>query len=99
MNTIFKWACVGGILLAVASGSRAPAAVRNLPGFSANVYGPNDDGTYPCTSLDPGPPPPGCMPSLVPIGFTVNFYGASFGSLYVNNNGNVTFDSPLSEFT
>ena len=37
--------------------------------------------------------------SSVPIGFTVDFLGATHGSLYVNNNGNVTFDGPLSTYT
>lgn len=36
---------------------------------------------------------------LVNIGFSANFYGSSYTQLYVNNNGNVTFNSPLSTFT
>lgn len=35
----------------------------------------------------------------VPLPFGVNFYGSSFQSLWVNNNGNVTFDGPLSTYT
>jgi hypothetical protein len=35
----------------------------------------------------------------VPIGFTINLFGTSYSNLYVNNNGNVTFDNPLSTFT
>jgi len=35
----------------------------------------------------------------VDIGFTTNFFGLNFNQLYVNNNGNVTFDSSLSSFT
>jgi hypothetical protein len=31
--------------------------------------------------------------------FTINFYGASYSSLFVNNNGNVTFTSALDVFT
>jgi hypothetical protein len=31
--------------------------------------------------------------------FTVNFFGTDYNSLYVNNNGNVTFDGPLSTYT
>src|SRR4029450_5857845 len=34
-----------------------------------------------------------------PIGFPVNFFGTTYQTLFVNNNGNVTFDSPLSTFT
>lgn len=36
---------------------------------------------------------------LVNIGFTANFFGVSNTQLYVNNNGNVTFDAPLGTFT
>ena len=43
----------------------------------------NDDGSSP----------------LVPLGFTVNFYGRTYSQVYVNNNGNVTFDGPLSTYT
>lgn len=40
-----------------------------------------------------------CSGPLTSIGFTINFYGQNFSNLYVNNNGNVTFGSPLSTFT
>jgi hypothetical protein len=36
---------------------------------------------------------------LVPLGFTLNFFGSSFSGVFVNNNGNVTFDEALREFT
>jgi choice-of-anchor A domain-containing protein len=36
---------------------------------------------------------------LVPLPFGVNFFGSRYRGLYVNNNGNVTFDTPLSTFT
>ena len=31
--------------------------------------------------------------------FNIKFYGRTFSSLYVNNNGNVTFDEPLDTYT
>ncbi|MHC4122363.1 MAG: InlB B-repeat-containing protein, partial [Planctomycetota bacterium] len=36
---------------------------------------------------------------VVDIGFTINFFGKTFSRLYVNNNGNVTFNGPLWTFT
>lgn len=36
---------------------------------------------------------------LVNLGFTLNFFGASYNQLYVNNNGNVTFDGALGTYT
>ncbi len=37
--------------------------------------------------------------AAVNIGFTLNFFGTNYSSLYVNNNGNVTFDAPQSTYT
>ena len=53
------------------------------PGFDGNTLAANDDGST----------------GLVPIGFPVDFFGTTFETLFVNNNGNVTFDFPLSTFT
>ena len=69
-----------------------PTAIR--PGFTNNVLAPSDDdytgngtsGTL-LTNL------------LATIGFPINFFGASYTNLYVNNNGNVTFDDYLSAYT
>jgi hypothetical protein len=48
-----------------------------------NVLAANDDGST----------------GLVNIGFSANFFGTTHTQLYVNNNGNVTFNGPLSTFT
>ena len=53
------------------------------PGFNANTLAANDDGST----------------GLVNIGFTTNFFGTDYTQLYVNNNGNVTFDSQLGTYT
>lgn len=37
--------------------------------------------------------------AAVPIGFTIQWEGMSYSNLYVNNNGNVTFDSAQSAYT
>lgn len=74
------------IVLATACALAAAPRVEAGPvvaGFDANTLVPNDDESE-------GP---------VDIGFTVNFFGVSYSSLYVNNNGNVTFDGPLFAFT
>ncbi len=54
-----------------------------LPGFDFHTFCCNDDGSTGGTGL----------------GFTINFYGNSYGSLYVNNNGNVTFAGPQYTYT
>ncbi|MBL8007752.1 MAG: T9SS type A sorting domain-containing protein [Ignavibacteria bacterium] len=44
---------------------------------------PNDDGSS----------------GLIALPFTFNLYGLNFTSLFINNNGNLTFSGPLSTFT
>ena len=53
------------------------------PGFDTNALAGNDDSST----------------GLVPIGFPVEYFGTTYNNLYVNNNGNVTFDAALSTFT
>jgi hypothetical protein len=53
------------------------------PGFNGSTLAANDDDST----------------GAVNIGFDVNFFGLTFNQLFVNNNGNVTFDSSLSSFT
>lgn len=72
--------------LAVAAALTLPArseAGAVRAGFDATVFPGNDDGST-------GP---------VAMGFTINFYGNTRSTLFVNNNGNVTFDSALGTFT
>jgi len=52
-------------------------------GFDSTILPANDDGST----------------GAVAMGFTVNFFGNSRSTLFVNNNGNITFDSPLGTFT
>jgi hypothetical protein len=52
-------------------------------GFSANTLPANDDGST----------------GRVDVGFTLNFFGAAYNQVFVNNNGNITFDNALSTFT
>jgi len=52
-------------------------------GLFTNTLAANDDGST----------------GLVDIGFTIDFYGTSRDQLYVNNNGNVTFDTALDAYT
>jgi hypothetical protein len=35
----------------------------------------------------------------VALGFSVNFFGQTFASIHVNENGNLTFGAPLTDFT
>jgi IPT/TIG domain/Nidogen-like/Carboxypeptidase regulatory-like domain len=53
------------------------------PGFEANTLEANDDGST----------------GLVNLPFPIDFFGTTYSSLYVNNNGNVTFTEPLWTYT
>lgn len=35
----------------------------------------------------------------VPLGFQVNFYGATYNAIYVSNNGTISFRAPQTDFT
>lgn len=90
MTTIFSRCFRHGVaipaVLAALLVCAMPAAagpVLNLPGFHTDVLSPNDDGST----------------GAAPIGFTINFFGVSYSSVYVNNNGNITFTGPLGTFT
>ncbi|HEV3093060.1 MAG TPA: nidogen-like domain-containing protein [Solirubrobacteraceae bacterium] len=53
------------------------------PNCGTNTLAANDDGST----------------NEAPLPFTVNFFGNDYSSLWVNNNGNVTFTQPLSTYT
>ena len=59
-------------------------AVRGNSGFAANSLERNDDSS---------------TLSGWPLGFSINFFGTTFSTVFVNNNGNVTFNGPLPAFT
>ena len=76
-------AAAGGLILSAAAGPLHAQAVRTDAGFATNSLGANDDGST----------------GLIPLGFSANFFGTRYTDAYINNNGNITFDSPLSEYT
>lgn len=69
--------------LAIISLPAFSAAILDPAGFNANTLAGNDDGST----------------GAVPLGFSVNFFGATSSTVFVNNNGNVTFTSALAQFT
>src|ERR1700692_1796893 len=69
--------------LAIMSLPAFSGAILDPAGFNANTLAANDDGSTAAVSL----------------GFSVNFFGANSPTVFVNNNGNVTFTSALSQYT
>lgn len=37
--------------------------------------------------------------TAIPLGFNIDYFGSNYSSVYVNNNGNITFDGPVSTYT
>jgi hypothetical protein len=72
-------------VLASLAGTAAAQAqvIRTNPGFLTASVPRNDDGSSP----------------LAPLGFAINLFGKGRAAVFVNNNGNITFDGPLSTFT
>jgi hypothetical protein len=70
-------------LFAATDAHGAPGVVQELQGCRDNYLEPNDDGSSDAIALP----------------FTVNFQGATYDTAWVNNNGNLTFLRPLSDYT
>ena len=77
------WILSALIFACVGAAPASASAIRSLGGFNANTLAANDDGST----------------LQIPLPFSLNFFGATFNSLHVNNNGNVTFDNSLSTYT
>jgi hypothetical protein len=74
---------LGTALIASVAISATAGAVTIRSGFNGNTLPGNDDGST----------------GAVAIGFGVDFFSLNRTTLYVNNNGNTTFDAPLGSFT
>jgi hypothetical protein len=84
MPTLTSARSVLGLVASVVVTAAAVAGpVRSNAGFTSNTLPANDDGST----------------GSIVLPFSANFFGLTFSSLFVNNNGNVTFGSPLSTFT
>jgi hypothetical protein len=73
-----------GLILATMVTPVEGVAVRTNSGFNTHTLARNDDLS---------------TTSRVPMGFTIDFWGSTYSDLWVNNNGNVTFDSSLWTYT
>ncbi len=70
-----------------------PTVIR--PGFDQQSLGANDDDCYNVDGYNGD-----LLTNLwATIGFPINFFGNVATNLYVNNNGNATFETYLSDFT
>ncbi|WP_437958907.1 DNRLRE domain-containing protein [Sorangium sp. So ce119] len=86
-RNVGRWGTAGAVVLCWCLPSEAlavgPNAVIYDEGCFENTLPPNDDGSSGVQGLP----------------FEVNFYDIRYNSVYVNNNGNITFDGPLNAYT
>ncbi len=73
-----------------------PTATRQLPGLLANTFAPGGAGT---TQVFPGGRTDDGSSTSTPLGFNINFFGISADNVFVNNNGNITLNTAISQFT
>lgn len=78
-----RWSVVAILLASLGTLPTRASAGAVVDGFTASALAKNDDGSS----------------GAVPLGFTVNFFGSTHTTVFVNNNGNITFDSALSTYT
>jgi hypothetical protein len=81
-----RWIVVAASVALVFAMQASPvhaAAIEPLSGCTTNTLPANDDEST----------------LAVNLGFNANFFGPTYSSVYINNNGNVTFTGPLTEFT
>lgn len=83
MKAKFALTAIAASLMLAVAVPSAQAGAIHDSELFTTVFPGNDDGST----------------SLVNIGFNLNFFGNNWNSLYVNNNGNVTFTSPLGTYT
>lgn len=86
MNGFFKSLAIAAIVAIGSNSAKAVSPILTNSGFSTNTLAANDDGST----------------GAIPLGFTVNYFGLNSGAetqVYVNNNGNITFDHALSAYT
>lgn len=74
---------LGGAAMAIYAAAGQAGAIHDASLFITNSLAANDDGST----------------GQVNLGFTANINGTNFTQTYVNNNGNITFNNPLGNFT
>jgi Nidogen-like/PEP-CTERM motif len=71
------------VVVAASAFGASAGAIRDAAFFNTNSLARNDDSST----------------GQVNLGFSANINGTSYTSVYVNNNGNITFTGPLSTYT
>lgn len=85
LSKAIKIALIASAISFSASSMAIPliSGLGGTSGFGELALNPNDDGSS----------------SLLNLNFTANFFGTSYNQFYINNNGNITFNSPVGGFT
>lgn len=73
----------GAVALVPTAASAATDAIVTDSGCTTNALAPNDDGST----------------GAIPLPSPLKFYDRTVSDAFVNNNGNITFDSPMGDFS
>lgn len=76
----------GGAIVLASSTAMAVPLIDGMggdAGYGALAMNPNDDGSS----------------NLLDLNFEVNFFGTTYNSFFINNNGNISFNNSVSSFT
>ena len=82
-RTLVQAALISAAVLGFGMSQANAGAIHDAAAFTTNTLAANDDNST-------GP---------VAIGFNADFFGTTYSNLYVNNNGNTTFNAALSTYT
>jgi len=95
VNKLFVFAFMVALSITIMAGSAqdAHAAAVRL-GFDANTFPRNDDSSTPPIDIEFED-----ENDLDNVNDPINFFGSTFLQLIINNNGNISFDSAISDFT
>ena len=96
--SIVSAAAFVGLALASQPAAANPYVSMASLGGTVTPWGGNDDCTFPGTSGGAGTG--SCAGGVAQnLGFTLNFFGTSYTTAFINNNGNISFTGPISAFT
>ncbi len=95
MNKLFVFAFMATLSITIMAGSAqdAHAAAVRL-GFDTNTFDRNDDSSTAPIDIEFED-----ETDLDNVNDPINFFGSTFLQLIINNNGNISFDSAISDFT
>jgi hypothetical protein len=92
-----RWSILALALLTNLSFSSSSFGSAISSGFNSTTEAPNAGGVYDSSSLCANQyvPAAGCNGTAISLGFSVDFFGTTYNSVYINTDGAISFDAPV----